>query len=71
MSGDSTTIESTRLASLVFIHGSSQPMFESTHILPDLLFSVDLIFTDKPNLVVDSDVHPTLHEKCHHSIKYC
>ena len=31
---------------------------------------IDLIFTDQPNLFVDSGVHPTLHEQCHHQIVY-
>ena len=26
---------------------------------------IDLIFTDQPNLVIGSSVHPSLHEQCH------
>ena len=29
-----------------------------------------LIFTDQPNLVIESGVHPSLHEQCHHQIVY-
>ena len=32
---------------------------------------IDLIFIDQPSLVVDSGVHPTLHENCPHQITYC
>ena len=32
---------------------------------------IDLIFTDQPNLVVDSVIHPSLHINCHHQITYC
>ena len=32
---------------------------------------IDLIFTDQPNLIVDSGVHPSLHSNCHHQITYC
>ena len=32
---------------------------------------VDLMFTDEPNLVVNSCVHPTLHKNCHYEIKFC
>ena len=42
----------------------SEPM----HILPNSLSYIDLIFTDETRLVVDSGVHPTLHENWHHQI---
>ena len=29
-----------------------------------------MIFTDQPNLVVESGVHPSLHEQCHHQLVY-
>ena len=70
-SGDSTTIEGTRLDSLVSTHGFHQLISEPTHILQNLLSCIDFIFTDQPSLVVDSGVHPTLHENCHHQITYC
>ena len=31
---------------------------------------IDLIFTDQPNLIVDSGVHPSSHSNCHHQITY-
>ena len=31
---------------------------------------IDLIFTDQPNLIVDTGVHPSLHDQCHHQIIY-
>ena len=31
---------------------------------------IDLIFTDQPNLFIESGVHPSLHEQCHHQIIY-
>ena len=31
---------------------------------------IDLIFTDQPNLIIESGVHPSLHEQCHHQIVY-
>ena len=70
-SGDSITMEGTRLDSLVSTHGFHQLISEPTHILRNSLSCIDLIFTDQPSLVVDSGVHPTLHENCHHQITYC
>ena len=70
-SGDSTTMEGTRLDSLVSTHGFYQLISAPTHILRNSLSCIDLIFTDQPRLVVDSSVHPNLHENCHHQIIYC
>ena len=70
-SGDSTTIEGTRLDYFVSTHSFHQLISEPTHILRISLSCIDLIFTDQPSLVVDSGVHPTLHENCHHQITYC
>ena len=39
--------------------------------MPNSSSCIDLIFTDQPNLVVDSGVHPSLHPNCHHQITYC
>ena len=63
-------MEGTRLDSLFSTHGFHQLIFEPTHILRNSLSCIDLIFTDQPSSVVDSGVHPTLHENCHHQITY-
>ena len=31
---------------------------------------IDLIFTDQPNLIIESGVHPSLHEQCYYQIVY-
>ena len=64
-------MEGTRLHSLVSTRGLHQLISESTHILRNSLSCINLIFIDQPSLVVDSGVHPTLHENCHHQIIYC
>ena len=33
-------------------------------------FCIDLIFIDQPNLIIESGVHPSLHEQCQHQIVY-
>ena len=45
-SGDSTTMEGTRLDSLVSTHKFHQLISETTHILRNSLSCIDLIFTD-------------------------
>ena len=42
-----------------------------THILSNSSSCIDLIFTNQPNLVIDSGTHPSLHPNCHHQIIHC
>ena len=50
--------------------GLHQLISEPTHLMGDSKSCIDLIFTDQPNLIVESGVHPSLHEQCHHQIVY-
>ena len=50
--------------------GLSQLINEPTHILHLSSSCIDLIFTSQPNLVIESGVHPSLHQHCHHQIIY-
>ena len=43
---------------------------EPTHISENSSSGIDLIFSNQPNLITDTAVHPTLHSKCHHQIIY-
>ena len=43
---------------------------EPTHLMGDSKSCIDLIFTDQPNLIIESGVNPSLHEQCHHQIVY-
>ena len=65
---DITSPEGTDIDSLTTVHGLQQLISEPTHLLPNSLSCIDLIFTDQPNLVVDSGVHPSLHPNCHQII---
>ena len=40
-------------------------------MLPNSSSCIDLIFTEQPNVAVNSGVHPSLHVKCHHQIIHC
>ena len=50
--------------------GLSQIINEATHILEAFSLCIDLIFTTQPKLVVESGVHPSLHENCHHQLVF-
>ena len=50
--------------------GLHQLISEPTHLMGDSKSCIDLIFTDQPNLVIESGVHQSLHEHCHHQIVY-
>ena len=39
-------------------------------LMGDSRSCIDLIVTDQPNLIIESGVHPSLHENCHHQIIY-
>ena len=52
------------------MHEFHQRISQSTHLLPQTSYRIDLIFTDEPNLIVDSGVYPSLHLNCHHQITY-
>ena len=67
-SNDINTTEGSKLLALSSSNGLSQVIDESTHIKSTSC--IDLIFTDKPGLLVDSGVHSSLHPNCHHQIIY-
>ena len=50
--------------------GLHQLISEPTHLIGESKSCIDLIFTDQPNLVIESGVHPSLHDQCHHQIVY-
>ena len=50
--------------------GLNQLITEPTHFVGESKSCIDLIFTDQPNLFLESGVHPTLHDQCHHQIIY-
>ena len=48
----------------------TQLIAEPIHVLENSSSCIDLIFTNQPNLIMDSGVHPSLHSKCHHQVIY-
>ena len=62
--------EGTQLESLTSLYGLTQLIAEPTHVLENSSSCIDLIFTNQPNLIMDSGVHPSLHSKCHHQVIY-
>ena len=44
---------------------------EPTDILSNSSLCINFIFTNQPNLAVDSGTHPSLHPNCHHQIIHC
>ena len=65
-SEDITTLHGTQIDSLTTMHGFKQIISDPTHILPQSSSCTDLIFTDRPNYVIDCGTHPSLHPNCHH-----
>ena len=67
---DINTPEGLKLYSLTCLNGFSQLIHEPTHIQANSSSCIDLIFTDQPKLSVNSGVHTSLHQNCHHQIVY-
>ena len=67
-SKDIDTTEGSKLFSLTSLNGFPQLINEPTHIQTSSSSCIDLIFTDQPNLSVNSGVHEYLHPNCHHQI---
>ena len=43
---------------------------DQIHNLQNSSFCINLIFRNPPNLIIESGVHPSLHPKCHHQVKF-
>ena len=67
---DKTTYESSKIEAITSQFGLKQLFQEPTHILPNSSSCIDLVFTSQPNLVMESGVHSSLHENCHHQLVY-
>ena len=65
---DIDTTEGSKLFSLISSNRFPQLVNEPTHIQTSSSSCIDLIFTNQPNLSVDSGVHASLHPNCHHEI---
>ena len=62
------TLEGSHLHSLTSSDGFSQLINEPNHIQTNSSSCIDLIFTNRPNLSVSSEVHSSLLPNCHHQI---
>ena len=69
-SNDITNPNGTLTDSLTTAHGFKQLISDTTHILPQSLSCIDLIFTDQPNFVIDCVTHPSLNKNCHRQITF-
>ena len=65
-----TTTEGTKIDSITTSNCISQIISDPTHILPSSFSSIDLTFTNQPNLVIESGTHLSLHPNCHHQIVF-
>ena len=69
-SNEITTTKGTQLDYLTSLNDIKQVITEPTHILEKSSRFIDVILSNKPNLITESGVYPTLHLKCHHQIIY-
>ena len=67
---DKTIYEGFKIEAIASQFGLKQLIQEPTHILSNSSSCIDLVFTSQPNLVMESGVHSSLHENCHHQLVY-
>ena len=67
-SDDNNTLEGTKLYWLTSSNRFYQLINELKHVQTNVSSCIDFIFTDEPNLSVNSGVHASLHSNCHHQI---
>ena len=70
-SNDITNVNGTLIDSLTTTNGFKQLISDTTHIIPQSMSCIDLIFTDQPNYIIDCGTHPSLNKNCHHQITFC
>ena len=66
-----TLIEGTQLDAPSSFHVVHELITEPTHLMEQPASYIDLIFTNQPNLVIDSGVYPSLHTNCNHQVVHC
>ena len=59
---DQTSFEGNKIEHITSQFGLRQIINEPTHILDSSSSCIDLNFTSQPNLVIESGVHPSLHQ---------
>ena len=64
----SNIFEHSKIDAIMSQFGLQQLIQEQTHILTDSSFRIGLIFTSQPNLIMESRVHSSLHQNCHHQL---
>ena len=67
---DTVTTEGTKIDSITTSYGFNHIISDPTHILPHSPLCIDFIFTHQPNLVIESEFHPSLHSNCHYEISF-
>ena len=51
-------------------YGLFQLVDQPTYITKNSSSCIDLVITDQPNIVLESDIHPALHTNCNHQINF-
>ena len=65
---DITSDEGRKIEAVTSQNGLHQEINELTHTLNNSSSCIDLILNSQPNLLIESNVHPSLHPNCHHQI---
>ena len=67
---DISSYESLKIDTITSQSGLQQIINELIYLTSNSSSFIDLIFTSQPKLVMESDVHSSLHPNCHHQIVF-
>ena len=67
---DITSLEGSMIVNTGISYDLNKAIQESTHILNSSSCCIDLIFISQPNLVMESQIHSSVHSNCHHQIAF-
>ena len=67
---DTTDNFGTRTQGIFDEHNLTQLVNQPTYITDNCRTCIDLVVTDHPDLVLNCEIHPSLHPNCHHQINF-
>ena len=68
--GDKSDNFGTTMQDIFNTRGLSQLVDKPTYITDNANTCIDLVATDQPNLIMNNEIHPSLHTYCHHQMNY-
>ena len=69
-SGDNSDNYGYTMQEIFESHGLHQTVNQPTFITGNSKTCIDLVCTDQPNMIINKEIHPSLHSTCHHQVNF-